>query len=141
MEKIDGVLTNVTEEDLKLDPKEFWKGVTKIGEKAFVKCRFCLQEIEIPSSVEEIGDYAFRGCENLSRIKLNEGLKKIGSLVFSEYSNIHSIRIPSTVEKMSARAIEDCNYLENIYIDSTKQPVLIANQFYKCDDVRKINIG
>ncbi len=141
MEKIDGVLTNVTEEDLKLDPKEFWKGVTKIGEKAFVKCRFCLQEIEIPSSVEEIGDYAFRGCENLSRIKLNEGLKKIGSLVFSEYSNIHSIRIPSTVEKMSARAIEDCNYLENIYIDSTKQPVLIANQFYKCDDVRKINIA
>ncbi len=141
MKKIDGVLTDVTEEDLKLDPEEFWKGVTKIGEKAFAECRFCLREIEIPSSVEEIGDYAFYECENLSRVKLNEGLKKIGSLVFSEYSTIQSIRIPSSVEEMGARAIEACNYLENIYIDSTKQPILMANQFYKCNAIRKINIA
>lgn len=38
MEKKDGVLTDVTEDDLELlksNPKEFWKGVTKIGEYAF----------------------------------------------------------------------------------------------------------
>ena len=39
MEKKDGVLIDVKEDDLELlksNPDEFWEGVTKIGEDAFL---------------------------------------------------------------------------------------------------------
>ena len=99
MKKINGVLTNVTEEDLKLlleNPEEFWKGVTEIGEKCFARLE-SLKEIVIPDSVEIIGESAFRECINLENIKLPKNLKDIGNACFLSCKNLKEIEIPDEI--------------------------------------------
>ena len=73
MEKVNGVLTNVNYDDiemLKTNPTEFWKGVTKIGNGAFIG-RTNLERINIPKGVTEIEDSAFSSCINLTKICRN----------------------------------------------------------------------
>ena len=57
--------------------------VEKIGEEAFKHC-INLTSINIPAQVSEIGNSAFEGCENLSEVLFESGsqLKNIGNSAF-----------------------------------------------------------
>ncbi|MBR7083785.1 MAG: leucine-rich repeat protein, partial [Oscillospiraceae bacterium] len=81
--------------------------ITKISTEAFRATS--LEEIEIPASVESIGDYAFWGCENLKTVKLNEGLKTIERNAFWT-SGIEELVIPSTVEKIGGQAFDSSSF-------------------------------
>ncbi len=68
--------------------------VTSIGNSAFNNTG--LTEVEIPSSVTSIGDYAFANCEELTKIVLNDGLKSLGQS-FIANTGITELTIPKTV--------------------------------------------
>ena len=53
------------------------EGLQKIGYKAFQNCEL-LQSINLPSTVIEIGDWAFDGCYNLRKLVLNDGPQTLG---------------------------------------------------------------
>ena len=55
-----------------------------------------LTSIELPSTVRIIGNNAFEFCENLSEVKLSDGLTTIGEEAFY-FTNISSIVLPSTL--------------------------------------------
>ncbi len=57
----------------------------------------------IPSTIKNIGDYAFMSVDYLNRIVLNEGLERIGKFAFAadlsdDFDRIIDIHIPSTVK-------------------------------------------
>ena len=56
--------------------------VTNIGEWAFAEC-LNLETIDIPSSVETVGDYAFWYCDNLSELTYNPATTTIGENAFA----------------------------------------------------------
>ena len=56
-----------------------------------------LQEINIPYSVQKIGDSCFSFCENLKYISLPNTLKSIGYVAFSGCKNLNAITIPDSV--------------------------------------------
>ncbi|RBI34057.1 leucine-rich repeat domain-containing protein, partial [Metamycoplasma hominis] len=58
-----------------------------------------MESITIPSSVKEIGERAFFGCQNLNEVILNEGLEKIGDYAF-RYAKILFITIPGSVKEI-----------------------------------------
>lgn len=100
--------------------------VTKIGAHAFYNCTE-LKEIYIAgdngaagkadlSSVREIGDWAFGGCEKLTDVKLSDSLIKIGTGAFSRCSDISAIDIPVSVESIGEYAFNRCSSLESINI-------------------------
>lgn len=62
-----------------------------------------LTSIELPSTVRIIGDYAFECCENLSEVKLSNGLTSIGEDAFY-FTNISSIVLPSTLNEIKMGA-------------------------------------
>ena len=72
-----------------------------------------IEEITIPSTVEEIGQDAFYGCENLKTVTLKEGLKKIGESAF-EGTSIIEITIPCSVEEIGDYAFSDCYDLKTV---------------------------
>lgn len=76
--------------------------VTKIGRDAFWNTG--LKEIELPNSVEEIGDYSFGYCINLEKVYLPEGVIKIGNRAFSNCPKLLSITIPSSVTNIDSNA-------------------------------------
>ena len=84
------------ETDLKIPSTIDSKDVIEIGDKAFYKIG-TLKSIDIPNTVKTIGGSAFAGCNNLSTVKLNEGLDIIDTLAFFDTA-ITEITIPASVE-------------------------------------------
>jgi len=71
-------------------------GITSIGSWAF---RFCsAQKVEIPESVERIGNDAFSWCESITSIALPEHLVDIGENAFQFCHGLQSIEIPQNIE-------------------------------------------
>jgi hypothetical protein len=90
----------------------FPNSLTKIGEKAFIECKFT-GSIFIPNSVKSIGDYAFFGCHRFSgMIMIGNGCTSIGESVFSHCTGITgSIHIGNNVTSIGARAFFGCNLM------------------------------
>eukprot|EP00980_Cylindrotheca_fusiformis_P001029 scaffold277_cov95-Cylindrotheca_fusiformis.AAC.1 len=59
-----------------------------------------LKEVDIPSTVKGIGDYAFKGCTHLERLGLHERLERIGEFAFRESETLKEVDIPSTVNRI-----------------------------------------
>lgn len=57
--------------------------VRMIGDRAFEGCKFTCSTIGIYETVTAIGDYAFYGCTNLSRVKIPSSVQTIGQYAFS----------------------------------------------------------
>lgn len=81
--------------------------VSEIGDYAFSGCS-TLTGMEIPIGVSVVGDFAFRGCSALRSVALPVGLISIGSSSFFECSALNHVDIPSTVETIGSFAFERC---------------------------------
>ena len=55
-----------------------------------------LEEVEIAGSVKRIEDYAFYGCENLSKVTINEGVESLGSAIFKSTA-LESVDLPGSI--------------------------------------------
>lgn len=67
----------------------------------FSLCTY-LEEIEIPASVEIIGDRVFNGCKNLSIVTLNNGLKTLGPNIFANCTSLSFITFKGTKAQWNA---------------------------------------
>ena len=92
--------------------------VTNIGDSAFSGCD-SLSEIVIPSSVTSIGRDAFYGCSSLSEIVIPASVTSIGDSAFEDCSFLSEIVIPSSVTSIGNCAFSDCRSLSKIVIPSS----------------------
>ncbi len=86
-------------------------GVDKIGNRAFYK-NGNLQSVTLPSSVYDIGEFAFARSA-LSSINLPNGLKHIDYAAFYNCPNLVSINIPESVGSIALGAFDGTPFLEN----------------------------
>lgn len=70
----------------------------------------------IPNNVEYIGDYAFRGCTELTSITIPNSVTLIGTSAFSNCSSMTSINIPKSVTSIKSYAFSGCSGLETIEV-------------------------
>lgn len=66
--------------------------------------------------VEEIGQYAFWGCENLEHVILSDQIEVISPYAFSNASDLKTVSMSFAVKEIGMKAFEDCVSLEQIYI-------------------------
>ena len=85
-----------------------------IGEYCFAECFGLAGDVEIPEGVEEIGQYAFYGCENLDGVIFPNGLRIIGAYAFKNCTNLKHLVLPETIEEIYDNAFERCTALEEI---------------------------
>ena len=91
-------------------------GVTKIGNGAFKSCGI---DIKLPESLEEIGDFAFSGCD-LGDLILPDGLRSIGPYAFSYCRGITELTIPDSVISIGDYAFSGCKNLKDISIPDSE---------------------
>lgn len=86
-----------------------------IGNSAFINC-LGLKSINIPASVTEIGEKAFRNCRNLVSLSFEQEstLQTIGNSAFSGCSKLTDILIPSSVTTLGESAFSGCLGLYNV---------------------------
>lgn len=127
MIKEGNTLVAVSDEDIELlksNPKKFWEGVTNIGLNAFFNC-YRLESIELPDSVEEIGGYAFYGCENLKQIKFLGRIINVDEKYFPSASFVTE----HLVNKKDV-SFDSLGKIEEL----RKQGIVIPNEFIKNRD-------
>lgn len=99
-------------------------GLRIIGDNVFYSSPK-LTSIEIPSTVEYIGDNAF--CmSGITSLKLPEGLKVIKSSGQNEFystfgnTKITSVTLPASLEEIGGTAFMGCPYLSTVRLDSRR---------------------
>ncbi len=84
-----------------LETVNFRGNITSIPYAAFSTCN--IKELDIPTSVEFIGEEAFYGNYQLSTVTLHNGLTSIGSKAFYDNS-FKSVTIPASVTSIGEKA-------------------------------------
>lgn len=113
--------------------------VAKIGDFAFMKNKY-MKSVIFPSSVSEIGIYAFYNCSSLTQINFTEGLKTIDDGAFSGCTALASAILPYTVTDLGISVFENCSSLYNVQL-SNNITELKDRTFYNCDTLEEITIS
>ncbi|MGN1227378.1 MAG: leucine-rich repeat domain-containing protein, partial [Christensenellales bacterium] len=115
--------------DLKLDKVILPETLKKIGTGVFYKTS--IQTIELPQSVECIGESCFAQCDKLEQITLPQNIKTIKSCVFSRCINLKNIDLSNTnLQMIALGAFLNCKSLMQIKLPKTIER-LDEQVFYK----------
>ena len=81
------------------------------GEGSFEGCSAL---VSLKIGAQTIGRYAFKGCENLKEVTIEEGVKTIKDEAFSGCRMITKITVPSSVTKIGLNAFGSCAALSDV---------------------------
>ena len=94
--------------------------VTSIGESAFDGCNN-ITKITLPDTVKTIGIAAFGNCSSLNSIVMPKNLVTIGERAFYEATALTSINIPAGVTSIGEQAFFKCKSLSKITVDANNK--------------------
>jgi len=95
--------------------------------------------IEIPESVREIGEKAFKGFIHLREVHFPSELKKIGAFAFAQCKKLECAPIPKNVESIGSRAFWDCKELTEVELpDSVRE--LGDGAFSGCKNLKAMRL-
>ncbi len=97
--------------------------VTKIADKAFDNSD--IYEVVIPSSVTEIGAYAFSGCEKLKTVGFSDGVTEIKPYAFANCTRLREISIPASVNLVGDYVFTGCTSLTKVFFEGRKTEISI----------------
>ena len=91
-------------------------GITEIKDCAFWCFHHQLKNVEIPDTVERIGEWAFFSCYNLKSVNIPDSVKYISRFAFNSTGLNGDIIIPDSVEYIGEGAFNACYNIKNVYI-------------------------
>jgi len=108
-----------------------------IGDYAF--SGMALKSIEIPDTVNELGESAFYSCTQLKSIKLSSGLKKLSKNLFDGCTQLTDVTIPDSVTTIEFGCFYECYGLKSVKIPNTLKE-LGDDVFLDCKNLTDITI-
>ena len=113
------------------------EGVTYLGSWSFYACG--VEDVTLPSSMNEVGEGAFSRCSKLTGVSMPEGLKRIDRGAFSNCGSIAEIKLPSGLTYLGAEAFYGCSRLEEITVP--KQITSIEDDLFgECCSLKRITL-
>lgn len=97
--------------------------------------------VEIPSTVKEIDEFAFKQCENVCEIVINEGTENIEEYAFSSCSNLKKIILPKSIKKIGFNAFPSGSETIDIYYEGTKEEWNNILKYSTIADNKTIHFG
>ena len=118
--------------------------------------------VRFHSSVTEVDAGVFKGCEQLKKAVLNEGLKKIGNYSFISCISLEYINLPSSLIEIGNNAFNYCRSLRELMLNETLQKIgkaafanctsleiittpptiteISERTFYNCQNLREVGL-
>lgn len=77
-----------------------------------------LTEVDIPSTITSVPNYAFKGCCNITSVNIPESVTEIGNGAFMDCSSLSSVKIPenSSWTTLGKETFRSCSSLPSINI-------------------------
>ena len=116
---------------------ELGNSVDTIGSNAFLDCGF--SEVRLPNSVRYIGAQAF-GCPNLKDFYFGSSVEFIGDAAFRGCSALTNVFIPNTVKELGNEVFMRCSALESVNIGNSV-PQIGRSAFEGCTALKDVVIG
>ena len=88
------------------------KNITSIGREAFDNTG--LTRLELPSSLEEIEQYAFRNCNNLTHVTIPSNVSQVRRAAFQGCKSLQTIVVSEGVKYIDDYAFYDCGNLISV---------------------------
>ena len=143
-----------------LESVTFAEGLRTIGSQALRGCP--VRELDLPDSLELIGNEAFSGCKNLEYVRLGPKVASIGSAAFAGCTRLKGaiidspiqelpfalfygdtalewVVIPDSVTKLGASMFRGCKSLEYVRLP-IRTEVISQALFMDCSALRYINV-
>lgn len=105
---------------------------------AFSDCT-ALTSIEIPASVETIGNTAFWHCQSLKRITFPDRMVRFGEWAFYENESLQSVCIPEGVTTIPSSAFARCHNLTCVIMPGSLQTIC-GGAFSQCHKLTDVTI-
>ena len=112
-------------------------GLTYIAAGTFIDC-LTLQSVELPSSVTEIGSYAF-AYTGLTEVTIPEGVTTIGDSAFQHCYGLTGVTIPAGVTTIGASAFFSCSSLAEVTIPAGVTTIEVS-AFDGCEKLSEVTI-
>ncbi|HAG14482.1 MAG TPA: hypothetical protein DCG49_11580 [Ruminococcus sp.] len=113
---------------------EIPESVEEIGQYTFSYCRG-LEKLIVPERVTVLGHEAASNCNQLTTVVLPENLTEIGSKAFHSCQALTDVQLPKNLEKIGWSAFAYCTALKHIELpDSVK--IIDYGAFYHCVNLR-----
>ena len=110
-----------------------------IGDEAFSPS--FIKTISI-DSVVDIGNRAFKGCTQLSKVTFNRGTEVIGVEAFEGCSKISTIELPYSVETIGYGAFANCSALTSLNLNGITQSCKVQDYaFYNCSALTNVSMA
>lgn len=110
--------------------------VEQIGDSAFSEC-LNLSHAVLPDSVTQMGEYLFEKCSALENVQLPAGIKLIESATFLNCANLQSIQIPEGVDTIESDAFLGCTALTSVLLPSTLKAIE-EDAFFRCTALKSV---
>jgi hypothetical protein len=111
------------------------EGTTYVKNKAFFYS--LITSVSIPSTVTQIGKYAFAKSTVLEKVYMKDSLKAIEECAFQGCTNLKSIDFPETLLSIDKDAFGGCNSLDSICLPASLKK-LGRQAFGYCHNLKKV---
>lgn len=121
---------------VKLESISIPQPTTSIEERTFVGC-FGLKSVTLHDALKSIGQYAFYRCQNmiLTSAELPSSLTQIGDGAFRECSSLTSIVLPQSLTALNKGAFMDCNNITSVSYNAITPLEAVEDVFSSENDV------
>lgn len=107
------------------------------SEMPWYQYRDQIQSVVIGEEVTSIGDYAFYGLPNLTKVTIPKGLTAVGSYAFKNCTGLTDVQLPTTLKKLGESAFYGCSALREIVIPEGLYTVW-GYTFKNCTSLEKV---
>ena len=103
-----------------------------------------IQNVQIPSSVKEIGGSAFRNCVCLTEMSFGKGLEKVGASAFYGCKGLKKINFTDNADANCELTIENSAFAGCINLEEVKLSENVRRigemTFYNCNSLKQIKL-
>ena len=130
----DGAFMELT----KLEHIQLPASLQTIGNKAFAVC-ISLRQITIPDGVTTLGEGCFEYCERLESVQLPAALTEIPGRLFCMCGRLTQVNIPAGITGVGDGAFASCRRLQAVQLPDTVQRIG-EYSFYECESLETVTI-
>lgn len=113
-------------------------GITKIGGYSFSECT-SLINVQIPNTVNEIGEWAFKNCSAITTLTIPDSVTKVGWFAFAFCEGLEQIKLSRNLTVIDRGTFTNCTSLSSIVIPDGV--TTINKRAFECTSLKCVTLS